>query len=108
MGEVFLLLLFCSVGLQPVANERIVDRHQHRGRIVDLTEFFHRQHIAHRIHAAAAVFWIDHHTEETEFAEFFNLFGGKLHIAVAFDHAGQEFGLGEFAGGIAHGQLFFG
>ena len=102
-----LFLLLGAIGLQTPAHQAVVDRDADGGGGVDFGELLHGEDVAHRIHAASAIFGVDHHAHEAQFTELAHLVGGKALFVVPVDDAGLEDIVGEVAGGVAHGTLLF-
>ena len=106
--EVLLFLGFGAEFLQAVTNQRVVDAHADAGGRVDFADFFHGQHVAHRVHARPSVFGVHHHAHEAQLAQLADFVGGEPLFVVAFNDAGLEDVLCKVSCGVTHCKLFFG
>ncbi len=84
-------LLMRPIGIDPPANQAVVDTHAHAHAGVDLTDLLHRQHIADRIHPRTAISRINHHPHKTQVRQLFHLLPRKLLMLVPLDNSGQAF-----------------
>ena len=90
-----------------VAEQRVIDRHDRRVSAIGLGDFDHRQHIADRVHAGAAVFgrYLDAH--QAVLAEGTDVVERKFAGLVVMLCAGRDLLLRDAAGHVLNHQLFF-
>ena len=97
-----------AVSIQSPAHQAIVDAHTDADAGVYLTDLFHGQHIADRIHSRTAIGRVYHHAHKAKFCQLKDLFFWKFLVFVPFYHPRQAFVAGEVAGGLLNHQMFFG
>ena len=103
--EIFFLLRVRASFQRGTADDGIGDAQGDGDGGVHAGDFFEHQGIADRVRACAAPFLGDEHAAAAEFAEFFDLFGGKFFLALVFAEDGPHFRFHELADGVADKDL---